>query len=491
MTAFWIFAVGLLLMVGWMVLPTLIKRNTADDVDRAQVNLTLQRNDLAELESAHVSGELDDATYQQACSDLERRVLRSEQCDDQSQHVNHPSLGRKTAVTLITTVPLAAILGYQMLGSGIDAIANDESPVVTTSTPPHSGMAGMSAELPPMDQLTERLALRLQNNPDDAPGWLLLARSYHQLNRQADAQAAYAQAQVHGSEDAELAKMIATPAADGTALPLIAADASVDSLIARTTANPNDGEAWLDLAQAYRSNRDFQAASDAFTKAKQLLPANADLLADFADALAAAQDRRLDGEPAALVDQALQLDPDHPKALWLAATAAVQRNDTEQAKHYWQHLQELLPEDSADRRVIDRNLAALTGEPQDSQQSSMPPPAVISGRVDISPEMRARVKDDDTVFVFAKAVTGPPMPLAVLRKKVRDLPFGFSLDDSLAMQPQLKLSGFDQVMLGVRVSRSGTVTQKPDEPRGDLGPIATRGSTEIQLMIDTAGLGVR
>lgn len=99
--------------------------------------------------------------------------------------------------------------------------------------------------------------------------------------------------------------------------------------------------------------------------------------------------------------------------------------------------------------------------------------------------------DDDTVFIFAKAITGPPMPFAVLRKKVRDLPFGFSLDDSLAMQPQLKLSGFDQVMLGVRVSRSGTLTQQPDEPRGDLGPISTHGSTDIQLMIDTAGLGAR
>ncbi len=490
MTAFWIFALGLLLIVGWIVLPTLIKRNTADEVDRTQVNLTLQRNELAELESAHLSGEMDDATYQQACSDLEHRVLRSEHSDDQSQRVNHPSLGRKTAVTLIITVPLAAILGYQTLGGGIDAIAQGESPAATTSTPPPSGMAGISAELPPMDQLTERLALRLQNNPDDAAGWLLLARSYHHLGRQADAQAAYAQARAHGGEDAELAAMIATPAPEAATVPQITANASVDTLLARTTANPNDGQAWLDLAQTYRGNRDFQAASEAFAKAKLLLPTNADLLADYADALAAAQDRRLEGEPAALVDQALQLDPDHPKALWLAATAAVQRNDTEQAKRYWLHLQELLPEDSADRRVIDRNLSALVDEVQISQQTSLAP-AVISGRVDISPEMRALVKEDDTVFIFAKAVTGPPMPLAVLRKQVRDLPFDFNLDDSLAMQPQLKLSGFDQVMLGVRVSRSGTVTQQPGEPRGDLGPIATHGSADIQLIIDTPGPGAR
>lgn len=490
MTTFWIFAVGLLALVGWMVLPTMLKLGLTDDVDRTQVNQALQRNEFSELKSARESGELDDAAYRLACDDLERRVIMSEQTADQASDHNHRPFGRVTALALAISVPLVTVLGYQALGGGSQAIAQEAMSSQPTPASPHNGMEGMSAELPPMDQLTERLALRLQNNPDDAPGWLLLARSYHHLGRQADAQAAYAQAQAHGGEDTELAKMIATSTADGTALPLITADASVDTLIARTTANPNDGQAWLDLAQAYRSNRDFNAASDAFAKAKQLMAANADLLADYADALAAAQDRRLEGEPAALVDQALQLDPDHPKALWLAATAAVQRNDTEQARHYWQHLQKLLPEDSADRRVIDRNLAALTGEAQDSQQSSMSP-AVISGRVDISPDMRARVKDDDTVFIFAKAVTGPPMPLAVLRKQVRDLPFDFSLDDSLAMQPQLKLSGFDQVMLGVRVSRGGTVTQQPGEPRGDLGPIATHGSTDIQLMIDTAGLGVR
>ncbi|MBU2479129.1 MAG: c-type cytochrome biogenesis protein CcmI, partial [Gammaproteobacteria bacterium] len=89
------------------------------------------------------------------------------------------------------------------------------------------------------------------------------------------------------------------------------------------------------------------------------------------------------------------------------------------------------------------------------------------------------------------AVSGPPMPLAVLRKQVRDLPFDFSLDDSMAMQPQLKLSGFDQVMLGARVSRNGTVTQQPGEPRGDLGPIPTQGSSDIQLLIDSVATDAR
>ncbi|MBI5462250.1 MAG: c-type cytochrome biogenesis protein CcmI, partial [Gammaproteobacteria bacterium] len=82
---------------------------------------------------------------------------------------------------------------------------------------------------------------------------------------------------------------------------------------------------------------------------------------------------------------------------------------------------------------------------------------------------------------------GPPMPLAVLRKQVRDLPYEFVLDDSLAMQPQLKLSGFEQVMLGARVSRSGTVTQQPGEPRGDSGPVSTHDAAPVRLTIDRVG----
>jgi cytochrome c-type biogenesis protein CcmH len=76
------------------------------------------------------------------------------------------------------------------------------------------------------------------------------------------------------------------------------------------------------------------------------------------------------------------------------------------------------------------------------------------------------------------------MPLAVLRKRVRDLPFEFSLDDSLAMQPRLKLSGFDRVVVGARVSRDGSVAQQSGEPRGELGPVPTRGGAAVRLLID-------
>lgn len=521
MTLFWILAAGLLTLVGWLVLPTLFGRTAAAELDRAELNRVLQRTELAELDAARARGELDAAGYQQARSDLERCVLDNAQHPDRPPTVNRPRRARATAFTLMIAVPTLAVLGYRLLGGGTAAIAQatvrESSAAAPGQGSPHAGL-GASANMAPMDQLTERLAQRLQTTPDDANGWLLLARSYQHLGRQADAQAAYAQAQAHGAADAELAARIAAPAAitrantgantaantgasTGAAPPSSATGTALDDLKTRTAATPDDGAAWLSLAQIYRNQRAFEAAGAAFAKAYALLPATADLLADYADALAAAQGRRLDGEPSALVDKALQLDPDHPKALWLAATAALQRDDTAQAKTHWLHLQRLLPDGSPDRHIIDRNLAALddqsAGAPDTAAAAAAP--AVVRGRVDISPAMRARVSADDTVFIFARAADGPPMPLAVLRKQVRDLPYEFRLDDSLAMQPQMTLSSFDQVMLGARVSRSGTVpplsdrqsspqsAQPSHEPRGDLGPVPTRGGGEQQLLIDSTG----
>lgn len=491
MTLFWVFAAGLLALVGWLVLPTLFGRTFADDTERADMNRALQCTELAELETAHAAGELDDGAYRQARDELERRVLEAEPSTACTQAARRP-LGRAAAVLLMLAVPTVAVLGYRTLGGGAAAIAQ-ETAAVSTPASPHAGADMQPTEVPPIDQLTERLAQRLKNAPDDADGWLLLARSYHHLGRGTDAQSAYAQAQARGGEDAGLATLIAASAPDDTALPQTGTGTVLAKLKARTEADPEDGDAWLALAQSYRSQRDFTAASAAYAKAQSLLPPDADLLADYADAMAAAQDRRLDGEPIALVEQALQIDSDHPKALWLAATAALQRGDNAQAKTHWRHLQRLLPIDSPDRRIIDRNLAALDGQSMDPApaQADSAAPAMVRGRVDISPELRARVSDEDTVFIFARAADGPPMPLAVLRKQVRDLPFEFSLDDSLAMQPQLKLSGFEQVMLGARVSRSGTVTQQPgqpsNEPRGDLGPVPTRGGGEQRLLIDQTG----
>jgi cytochrome c-type biogenesis protein CcmH len=107
----------------------------------------------------------------------------------------------------------------------------------------------------------------------------------------------------------------------------------------------------------------------------------------------------------------------------------------------------------------------------------------VRGTVRIAPQLKDRIAPDDTVFIFARAADGPPMPLAVVRKRARDLPAAFSLDDSMAMTPQMKLSSFERIVVGARVSRSGNATPQPGDLQGASAPVANRAEG-VSVVID-------
>ncbi len=108
----------------------------------------------------------------------------------------------------------------------------------------------------------------------------------------------------------------------------------------------------------------------------------------------------------------------------------------------------------------------------------------MSGTVDLDPALRAQVADTDTVFIFARAVDGPRFPLAVLRKQVKDLPVTFSLDDSMSMMPNAKLSGFPNVQVGARISKSGSATPGPGDLEGVSAPLHL-GATDVKVKINS------
>jgi cytochrome c-type biogenesis protein CcmH len=124
----------------------------------------------------------------------------------------------------------------------------------------------------------------------------------------------------------------------------------------------------------------------------------------------------------------------------------------------------------------------------DRGQASTKAPAnaaqAITGKVSLSPAMLGKVDPTDTVFILARAAEGPKMPLAVLRKQVKDLPLEFSLDDSMAMQPQLKLSGFDKVVVVARISKSGTPMAQPGDVQGTTATIKP-GTKGLNIVIDS------
>jgi len=275
--------------------------------------------------------------------------------------------------------------------------------------------------------------------------------------------------------------------------------AMVDSLAQRLKARPDDADGWALLARSYQALGRFPEAADAYAHADALIPDNAALLADYADVLAMAQGRKLAGKPAALAQRALAIDPNHRKALALAATAALEARDLDGALAYWRRLLAQFPQASDDAKQVTAIIAEIESAqregkgvpvagdsaPRREARALVTPPAAatIAGRVDISPALATKVALTDTVFIFARAVDGPRVPLAVLRIAAKDLPKEFTLDDSMGMAPGAKLSGAAAVIVEARISRSGNALPQSGDFSGRSAPIKP-GAAGVKVVID-------
>ena len=263
----------------------------------------------------------------------------------------------------------------------------------------------------------------------------------------------------------------------------------VDTLAARMKDEPNNVEGWLMLGRSYAVLGQFEPAVAAYRHVLQLQPKNSQALADLADALAASSDKRFEGEPARLVEQALAADPNNLKALLLAGTVAFDKKDYPAAIKQWEKAQKAGPADNALVQQAGENLAEvrqLAGLPAAPAAPANPVAAAIgtsvSGRVELAPALAAQASPDDTVFVFARPAEGARMPLAILKKKVRALPLDFTLDDSMAMSPQARLSQAPRVVVGARVSKSGQAMPQPGDLEGLSDPVAP-GAQGLKLTI--------
>lgn len=423
---------GFLMMTGTMIalalafvlLPLTRQRKTEGGMPHFQSNLLIHRDQLKQLQADRDNGTLSAAEFESEQAELGKRVVEDALATlKDSPSVNPKSNGRWVAVMIAVLLPASAVGLYLKLGSPA-AIAPEVKPVVAASSAAQKSPHGMS-----FDQIrasAEELAARLEGNPGDGEGWATLARSHNVLGR-------------------------------------------------------------------------FAEAATAYEKAVSLLPADAQLLADYADALAMSQGQKLDGKPFEIIKQALKTDPANLKALALAGTAAFEQKDYREAANYWEKVVQTAPADSEFARSIGSSLeearALAEGrQPVAALPEIMPPAnpaamgqaagaATLSGTVSLAPQLAARVKPNDTVFIFARAEKGPRMPLAILNKTFRDLPMTFTLDDSSAMAPGMKLSGAGSVMVVARISRSGNATAQSGDLEGVVGPVKP-GSKDIQLKID-------
>ncbi len=263
----------------------------------------------------------------------------------------------------------------------------------------------------------------------------------------------------------------------------------IATLTQRLEANPDDAEGWAMLGRSYYFVQQYGASAQSYANAisKQQVE-SPDLYADYADAQALANDRSLQGKPMEAVIRAIQLDPNHTKSLWLAGTGAYQAKDWAEAKRYWEQLLGLMPQGSENAQMIEANLSEiyqLLGQAAPEQSGTQAAvSAVVRGTVELDPAISAQVSPDDVVFIFARAANGPKMPLAILRKQVSDLPMSFTLDDSMAMTPEMKLSSFSELVIGARVSKSGTAMPGPGDVEGLSGVIRLSDGNEVNLIIN-------
>ena len=432
------------------------------------------------------------------------------------------SFGRRrllSAAAIAALLPLCALGLYSWFGSpmlaGVQPVAAPGSAASGTVPPAHpgalpaspgSGAAATAASggAGDLGAAVARLETRLAAQPDDPPGWDLLAHSYEFQGRTEDAAGARQRRLParRGTAAASVAA-VAAAGAPGRAAPGGASAAPLDpaTLAAVAARLPSGSDALAQQAQEARRARDFPRAIAAFQKLAQQGALDAGLWADYADATAA-QRGMLDEASEPMIRQALALEPGHPKALWLLGSLQVQRRDFAAALETWKRLQAVMPPESSDARLIAENIAearamlggaspAVDGKPGPSAgpatvtAATAGPAAGVAlrGDIDLDARWRGKVPAQTVLYVFAKAVGQPGPPVAVLRTTAGAWPLAFVLDDTLAMMPGRNLSSARSVIVEARLSRSGSANPQPGDLRGVSAALDPRKAGRLHLVI--------
>ncbi len=409
-----------------IVLPPLWRKHPVAAADQDQRNITIARQRLAELKEQLQNGALSQALYEEQLVELEQAL--SDDLD----------------ISRIGSLPIATLPPSMAVESHVKAVSSQGrwmAWVLMLAIPLVAGslywtlgnyqslsQVEQTAAAPELEQMTKMvagLAERLEKQPDDALGWTMLGRSYKYLQQ-------------------------------------------------------------------------HDKAVDAFGHAYKLLGDQPEIMLLYADALAFANDEQMDGKPAELVFKALAMEPDNVTGLWLGGMAKAQAGDFTAAMDLWKKLEALLPPGSEAQQEIQVLLAKLATQIPESaaqaeskpvQAKAMPaPPASAVGiniQVSLAPELQKSASPTDTVFIYAQALSGPKMPLAIVRKQVSDLPLTVELTDAMAMMPTMKLSNFEQVKLLARISKSGGAMQQSGDLIGVIEQVALADKSLQKIVINS------
>ncbi|MEP6511646.1 MAG: c-type cytochrome biogenesis protein CcmI [Dokdonella sp.] len=273
---------------------------------------------------------------------------------------------------------------------------------------------------------------------------------------------------------------------------------AIAMLVARLGEHPDDAEGWSLLGRAYSASDRVAEALDAFKHAHATAPDNAAAAVEYAQALAlSAPGHRIEGESRSLLEDVLKTDPENQRALWLLGISDYQSARYDAAIARWTALLPLLAPDSSVRQSVTKQIAEAQAlrdgsvtTPQDAigvaaspkNAESAAPKLTIT--VSLDPKLTHRLDRDATLFVYARAAQGPPMPLAIARLKASQLPLTVTLDDSMGMLPTMKLSMFAQVVVGARISKSGNALAQSGDLQTLSAPTDVHRREPIALLID-------
>jgi cytochrome c-type biogenesis protein CcmH len=236
----------------------------------------------------------------------------------------------------------------------------------------------------------------------------------------------------------------------------------VAAFAAKMEQNPADGKGWVMLARSYKVMGQSLDAERAYERAGDFVDTDAQELANYADVVATNAGGRFNEKATKLVEKALKVDPANTMALWLSGNAAYERGDMPAAVDRWQKLLALVPADSDDARELRAAIVQAGGTPPaETKMASANPAASVTGTVELDAKLKAA--PGDIVMVIARA-PGQRMPVAVMRAPASAFPLVFTLDDSLAMSPQARISALAEVEVEARISKTGQATPQA----GDL-----------------------
>lgn len=435
MTLFFISAALLVVLCLLFLLLGLFKQS-GPTIEQEAVNVTLARERRAVLDAALENGSIEQSTY-----DYERVQLEHDLAADLDLNSNKSSnrQGHMAAAVFVTIfVPISAGALYLQLGNPAAIVSDRNTTVGSTDSPQVNTAQQASGQAPALDELLPKLEERLANSPDDIDGWRLLGRSYLSVNEFAKARQAFERALELDSNDvptiAQLAESIAmTNEGDlsGEATTLLERATALDA--------SNEHTLWL-LSIARQQAGDHDAAIAGFNRL-------ASIAGDNPDALATIEQMR-------------------------------SRSVREMAMGAGPRVQNAATPSATENTEADTNVAAATVDAGNDNAVS------LSLSVEMTEEVRSAVSSSQAVFIYAKASSGPPMPLAVSRHTVNELPLNITLDDSMAMIPTMKLSSFSQVTVGARISPSGNPIAQPGDWFVEVGNVKLDEAKDLTLTID-------